>query len=228
MEGDWKRNGKPEPQGGGSNGNAASRQTTPSSETTLSRFQDKHNKFLTFKNSNNMAQPYYVRKTELRIGERKGETVYGAQAYYYGTITTKQVATQIAQESALTQADVIGVIERISYFCQTHMALGYKVKIDGMGTFYNQLLTTGTAPKTEDVSAKLIRGVRPAFSPEHTLLNGSFRYALLPEKTELVKIEFNAGGTPSGGESGEEPGGSGSDTGAGNDGGGSGGGIEGI
>ena len=79
-----------------------------------------------------MAQPYYSRKTDLRIGTRKGETVYSAQAYYYGTITTKQVATQIAQESALTQADVIGVIERISYFCQTHMALGYKVKLDGM------------------------------------------------------------------------------------------------
>ena len=58
-----------------------------------------------------MAQPFYARKIDLNIGPRKGETVYSAQAYYYGTITTKQVATQIAQESALTPADVIGVIE---------------------------------------------------------------------------------------------------------------------
>ena len=56
-----------------------------------------------------MAQPFYARKIDLNIGPRKGETVYSAQAYYYGTITTKQVATQIAQESALTPADVIGV-----------------------------------------------------------------------------------------------------------------------
>lgn len=55
-----------------------------------------------------MAQPFYARKIDLNIGPRKGETVYSAQAYYYGTITTKQVATQIAQESALTPADVIG------------------------------------------------------------------------------------------------------------------------
>ena len=68
-----------------------------------------------------MAQPFYARKIDLNIGPRKGETVYSAQAYYYGTITTKQVATQIAQESALTPADVIGVIERLAYFCQTHM-----------------------------------------------------------------------------------------------------------
>lgn len=164
-----------------------------------------------------MAQPYYTQKTELRIGDRKGETVYGPRAYYYGTITTKQVATQIAQESALTQADVIGVIERVSYFCQTHMALGYKVKLDGIGTFYNQLLTTGTVSKPEEVSAKLIRGVRPAFSPEYTLLNGSFRYALLPEKTELVKVEFSNGIPSVDDSSGEETGGGGSD-----------GGIEGI
>ena len=52
-----------------------------------------------------------------------------------------QVATQIAQESALTPADVIGVIERLAYFCQTHMALGYKIKLDGLGIFYNELLT---------------------------------------------------------------------------------------
>lgn len=142
-----------------------------------------------------MAQPFYSRKTELRIGPRKGETVYSVQAYYYGTITTKQVATQIAQESALTQADVIGVIERLAYFCQTHMSLGYKVKLDGMGIFSNEFITTKSVNTAEEVTAKLIKSVRPAFSPEYTVVNGSFRYALLPERTDLVKIEFNSGNT---------------------------------
>ncbi len=174
-----------------------------------------------------MAQPYYARKTDLRIGTRKGETVYGVQAYYYGTITTKQVATQIAQESALTQADVIGVIERLSYFCQTHIALGYKVKLDGMGTFCNELVTTGTVAKAEDVTTKLIKSVRPSFIPEYSVLNGSFRYALLPEKTELVKIDFNGGVPTPGGESGGNES-SGSESGGNEPGGGSGGGIEGI
>lgn len=171
-----------------------------------------------------MAQPYYARKTELRFGARKGEMVYGAQVYFFGTITTKQVATQIAQESALTQADVIGVIERLAYFCQTHMALGYKVKLDGMGTFYNQLLTSGTVAKAEDVNNKLIRGVRPAFSPEYVILNGSFRYGLLPEKTELVKIDFNSGVPVPGEESGGEESGGGEPSGGESGGGG----IEGI
>ena len=80
-----------------------------------------------------MAQPFYVRKTELQVGPRKGETVYSAQAYYYGTISTKRVAEQIAQESALSPADVYGVIERLAYFCQSHTQLGYKVKLDGIG-----------------------------------------------------------------------------------------------
>lgn len=159
-----------------------------------------------------MAQPYYARKTDLRIGPRKGETVYSAQAYYYGTITTKQMATQIAQESALTPADVIGVIERLAYFCQTHMALGYKVRLDGMGIFYNEFITTNTVKTVSDVTAKLVKSIRPAFNAEYTIINGTFRYALLPEKTELIKIDFKGeattpseGGSSSGGEDSESP-----------------------
>lgn len=151
-----------------------------------------------------MAQPFYARKVDLKIGPRKDETVYCVQAYYYGTITTKQVANQIAQESALTQADVIGVIERLAYFCQTHMALGYKIKLDGLGIFYNELLTMGSVNTSKEVTAKLVKSIRPAFNAEYTILNGTFRYALLPEKTNLVKIDFKGGlpiETPEGGDS---------------------------
>lgn len=141
-----------------------------------------------------MPQPFYARKIELKIGPRKGETVYSAQAHYYGTISSKQVATQIAQESALTQADVIGVIERLAYFCQTHLNLGYKVHLEGMGVFYNELITSNTVSTDKEVTAKLIKTIRPAFNPEYTIINGSFRYTLLPEKTELMKIDFKGGG----------------------------------
>ena len=155
-----------------------------------------------------MAQPFYARKIDLNIGPRKGETVYSAQAYYYGTITTKQVATQIAQESALTPADVIGVIERLAYFCQTHMALGYKIKLDGLGIFYNELLAEKSVSTPKEVTAKLVKSIRPAFNAEYTILNGTFRYALLPEKTNLVRIDFKGGVpivTPEEGDS-ESPG----------------------
>lgn len=156
-----------------------------------------------------MAQPFTTKKTELKIGPRKGETVYYAQAHYFGTISTQQVAAQISQESALTQADVIGVIERMAYFCKSHAALGYRIKIDGMGMFYNELLTTGSVTKEEDVTARLIKCVRPAFSPEYSIVNKSFRYALLPEKVELVKIDFKnaAASAPKDDESSSETGG---------------------
>lgn len=137
-----------------------------------------------------MPQPFYARKTDLKIGPRKGETVYSAQPYYYGTITTKQVANQIAQESALTPADVIGVIERLAYFCQNHMALGYKIRLDGLGTFYNEFMTTGSVKTSEEVTAKLIKSIRPAFSAEYTIVNNTFRYALLPEKTAFTRMDF--------------------------------------
>lgn len=137
-----------------------------------------------------MAQPFFVKKTELKIGPRKGEIVFYPQAFYFGTISTQQVAAQISQESALTQADVIGVIERLAYFCKTHCALGYRIKIDGMGMFYNELITMGSVSKEEDVTARLIKCARPAFSPQYNIVNKTFRYALLPQKVELVKIDF--------------------------------------
>ena len=137
-----------------------------------------------------MSQPFYARQIKLKIGPHKGETVYFVQPHYYGTITTKQVAEQIAEESALTPGDVIGVIERLAYFCKTHMALGYKIHLDRVGTFYNELLTSGSVPNPEDVTIKLIKGIRPAFKTEYTIQNNVFRYALLPEKTALTKIDF--------------------------------------
>lgn len=67
---------------------------------------DKENRVFTIKISTVWHSLFYARKVDLKIGPHKDETVYCVQAYYYGTITTKLVATQIAQESALTQADV--------------------------------------------------------------------------------------------------------------------------
>ena len=142
-----------------------------------------------------MAQPFYPRKIELQVGPRKGETVFCLQPHYYGTISTKQVAEQIAQESALTSADVLAGIDRLAYFCQRNMALGYKIKLDGLGTFYNELITTGSVNTETEVTAKLIKSVRPAFNPEYTIVNKSFRYALLPEKTEFVRIAFKEADT---------------------------------
>lgn len=138
-----------------------------------------------------MAQPFYARKTILKVGPRKGETVYSAQECYYGVITTKHLASQIAQESSLTQADVIGVLERLAYFCQTHMGLGYKIRLDGIGVLCNEFLTGKSVATEKLVTTKLIKAVRPTFHPEYTIVNGTFRYALLPEKTELVKVNYS-------------------------------------
>lgn len=137
-----------------------------------------------------MPQPFYPREHKLRVGPRKGETVYSAQPFYYGVIDTKQIAAQISEESAQTRADAIAVIDRLAQFCKTHINLGYKIKIDGLGTFFNELITTGTVNSAEEVTAKLVKTIRPAFKPEYTRVNGSVRYTLLPEKNELVKISF--------------------------------------
>ena len=136
-----------------------------------------------------MAQPFYARKIVLNVGPRKGETVYSLQPYYNGVISTESMAKQIAEESSLTAADVLGVLERAAYFCKSHMDLGYKVCFNGMGVFYNKLTTKGTVSSESEVTSKLVTSIKPFFKPEYTVVNGVFRYAMLPERVELKKFK---------------------------------------
>ena len=85
--------------------------------------------------------------------------------------------------------------------------LGYKIRFDGLGTFYNEFVTTGTVNSPDEVTAKLVKAIRPAFKPEHTLVNGTYRYSLLPEQNELVKIDFKNGTPMASEDTSENPGG---------------------
>ena len=43
-----------------------------------------------------MSKSYKVSKKTMNMGEKKGQTVYSVRPYSYGTLTTEEVATQIA------------------------------------------------------------------------------------------------------------------------------------
>lgn len=44
------------------------------------------------------------------MGPKMGKTVYSVRPYSYGTLTTKDIANQIAMESTATPADVMAVL----------------------------------------------------------------------------------------------------------------------
>ena len=124
----------------------------------------------------------------------KGETVYSAQAYYYGTITTKQVATQIAQEVGLDTGRRDRGHRTSRLFLPNPWRLVTKIKLDGLGIFYNEVAHREKRKHTQEVTAKLVKSIRPAFNAEYTILNGTFPLcAPAREKTNLVRIDFKGG-----------------------------------
>ena len=59
-----------------------------------------------------MSKSYKVSKKTMNMGPKEGKTVYSVRPFSYGTLTTKDIANQIAMESTATPADVMAVLDR--------------------------------------------------------------------------------------------------------------------
>lgn len=65
-----------------------------------------------------MSKSYKVAKKIINMGEKKGQTLFSVRPYSYGTLTTEEVANQIAVESTATPADVKAVLDRYAYYAE--------------------------------------------------------------------------------------------------------------
>lgn len=173
-----------------------------------------------------MSKSYKVSKKTMNMGPKKGKTVYSVRPYSYGTLTTKDIANQIAMESTATPADVMAVLDRYTYYVKENLKKGYDIELFGFGKLYLRFLTGKAVEAEKEANAKLVKSILPAFRPSYYLLkNGSRVYNLIPDSIELVKYgeekkDKTTGGETTGGEttgggSGTEAGGTGSDNGDG-------------
>lgn len=142
-----------------------------------------------------MPQAFIARKYFVP-GEPPREEVYKPAPYYYGTLTSDDAATQIAEESSLTKGDVLNVLDRYRHYVATNLQKGYRVELLGFGTIANRFITEKGVSTAEEVKASMVKAIVPYFSPEFTIVNGSRRYALLNEKTSLLKVSLVNGKLP--------------------------------
>lgn len=148
-----------------------------------------------------MSKSYKVLKKKMNMGELKGKTLYTVHPVSYGTLTTDEVAKQISAESTATPGDVKAVLDRYAYYVKENLKKGYDIELLGFGKLYIRFLTDKAVDEEKKVTAKLVKGMVPAFRPSFTLLkNGSRVYSLLPDKIDLVKYgeEEKTGGDASG------------------------------
>ena len=181
-----------------------------------------------------MSKSYKVVKKTMKMGEKKGQTVYSVRPVSYGLLTSDEVAKQISAESTATPGDVKAVLDRYAYYVKENLKKGYSIELLGFGTLYLRFLTGKAVSEEKKANASLVKTIIPAFRPSFTILNGSRIYNLLPDKVTLVKYgeeeeekktsssddggnkpsdnggnKPTGGGTPSGGGSTNPSGGSG-------------------
>lgn len=137
-----------------------------------------------------MSKSYKVSKKTMNMGPKKGKTVYSVRPYSYGTLTTKDIANQIAMESTATPADVMAVLDRYTYYVKENLKKGYDIELLGFGKLYLRFITSGAVENEKNANAKLVKSLIPSFRPAYSLLkNGSRVYNLVPDNIELVNYD---------------------------------------
>ena len=151
-----------------------------------------------------MSKSYKVAKKTINMGEKKGQTLFSVRPYSYGTLTTEEVANQIAVESTATPADVKAVLDRYAYYVKENLKKGYDIELLGFGKLFIRFITGKAVEDESKANAKLVKSLVPAFRPSFTKLkNGSRIYNLLPVTIELVKYGDEKD-KPTGGTTDEE------------------------
>ena len=165
-----------------------------------------------------MSKAYKVTKRTVMFDKQNPKTVYSVSPVNYGTLTTDDVANQIAAESSATPGDVKNVLDRYAYYVKENLKKGYQIQLLGFGYLSLRFITSGTAKTEKEATAKLIQSLVPSFIPSFKIVNGKRIYDLMPDKITLVKwngvIPEDYTVTPGGSDTtdpGSDPG-SGSDT----------------
>ena len=134
-----------------------------------------------------MPKAYKVTKRTVMFDKSNPKTVYSVSPVNYGTLTTDDVASQIAAESSATPGDVKNVLDRYAYYVKENLKKGYNIQLLGFGNLSIRFITTGTAKTEKEANAKLIQSLVPSFTPSFKFVNGKRIYDLLPDKITLVK-----------------------------------------
>ena len=91
-----------------------------------------------------MSLKYVIKKSVAKIGPKAGQTIYYAQPAAQDSVTFHSLCKRIAEESALTSADVKGILDRLVNILSEELPNGKTVRIGELGSFR---LSFGSKPQ---------------------------------------------------------------------------------
>lgn len=132
-----------------------------------------------------MSTLYYDKVTKvMKVGTKKGVTLYGPKVKSVGTRSTKQLAKRIESATTMSVADVNIINENFGKYVGEYLSEGYIVDLGAMGNIRPKF-DSKAVDTLEECDADSIRRISVQFK-------GS---AELKEAVDNIKFEYRAGYT---------------------------------
>lgn len=105
-----------------------------------------------------------------------------------GTLQTDAICRHIAKHGSIYTSDVVkGVVEKFVNCFEELLLQGYKLKLEGLGTFYLSVSTKG-ALKAEDFTANDIKTVHVKFLADQSK-QSEYTAQMLKQKAEFCTLD---------------------------------------
>lgn len=132
-----------------------------------------------------MSTLFYDKVTKvMKVGAKKGVTLYGPKVKSVGTRSTKQLAKRIESATTMSVADVNIINENFGKYVGEYLSEGYIVDLGAMGNIRPKF-DSKAVDTLEECDANSIRRISVQFK-------GS---AELKEAVDSIKFEYRAGYT---------------------------------
>lgn len=143
---------------------------------------------------------------KLRQDNRKNSTKRGqwyARAVTVGTYDTDAIAKEVQSNCSMKRSDVLAVLAEMRDVMTRALQEGYRVRLDGIGTFKIGLRTRPALTAKEFSAANNVSGMRVNFQPETHVLKDKTRVQELTNGAEVRELPKNAVGTSEEGDDAE-------------------------
>lgn len=97
-----------------------------------------------------------------------GTHKYYARAVHNTIIDSNQLSERIQRNCSIKVSDVRAVLTELSEVMKDELQNSNRVKLDGFGTFYINVRSTGAESEEEFTATDNIKGCKVRFLPEHT------------------------------------------------------------
>ena len=129
-----------------------------------------------------------IRKYKNNNSESKGFGKWYGRLVPQGTLQTDEICRHIAKHGSIYTSDVVkGVVEKFVNCFEELLLQGYKLKLEGLGTFYVAISTSGAAT-SDDFTQNNIKAVRVKFLADQSK-QSEYTAQMMKQKAEFCTLD---------------------------------------